>query len=56
MEERWIELESRIAFQDRTIERLAEELVEQERRIEDLGRRLLELARRWERVVPSDDA
>ena len=47
MDERWIELESRIAFQDRTIERLSEELLDHERRIEELSGQLRELVRRW---------
>ena len=48
LEARVTELESRLAFQDDTIQALNDELVEQQRRIERLQLQLAALARRQE--------
>ena len=48
IEARVMELESRLAFQDDTIQALSDELVEQQKRIERLQVQLLALARRQE--------
>lgn len=46
LESRIMELESRLAFQDDTIQALSDELVEQNRRIERMQLQLTVLARR----------
>ena len=45
-DERWIDLESRLAYQDRTIEQQGESLLEQERRLEHLEQALRRLEKR----------
>jgi uncharacterized coiled-coil protein SlyX len=46
--ERWVDLEVRLAYQDRTIEQQAEALLEQGRRLEELEKRVSALMRRFE--------
>jgi len=46
--ERWVDLEVRLAYQDRTIEQQAEALLEQGRRLEELEKRVAALMRRFE--------
>jgi len=46
--ERWVNLEVRLAYQDRTIEQQAEALLEQGRRLEELEKRVAALMRRFE--------
>lgn len=50
LEARIMELESRLAFQDDTIQALSDELLEQNRRIERLQLQLTSLARRQEEL------
>ncbi|MGG2397506.1 SlyX family protein [Pseudomonas sp. SH1-B] len=50
IEARVMELESRLAFQDDTIQSLSDELVEQSKRIERLQLQLTVLARRQEEL------
>ncbi|CAE6904175.1 MULTISPECIES: SlyX family protein [Pseudomonas] len=50
LEARIMELESRLAFQDDTIQALSDELVEQNRRIERMQLQLTALARRQEEL------
>ncbi|MGN0926350.1 SlyX family protein [Ectopseudomonas mendocina] len=50
LEARIMELESRLAFQDDTIQALSDELLEQSRRIERLQLQLTSLARRQEEL------
>jgi len=50
LESRIMELESRLAFQDDTIQALSDELVEQNRRIERMQLQLTVLARRQEEL------
>lgn len=50
LESRIMELESRLAFQDDTIQALSDELVEQSRRIERMQLQLTVLARRQEEL------
>ena len=50
LEARVMELESRLAFQDDTIQALSDELVEQHKRIERLQLQLSALARRQEEL------
>ncbi|TWC38652.1 SlyX protein [Pseudomonas sp. SJZ079] len=50
MEERVTELESRLAFQDDTIQTLSDELVAQQRLIERLQLQLAALAKRQEDI------
>lgn len=50
LEGRMTELETRLAFQDDTIQALNDELVEQQRRIERLQSQLAALARRQEEL------
>ncbi|EJO94967.1 hypothetical protein A471_05055 [Ectopseudomonas mendocina DLHK] len=50
LEARVTELESRLAFQDDTIQALSDELVEQHKRIERLQLQLSALARRQEEL------
>lgn len=50
LEARVMELESRLAFQDDTIQALSDELVEQNRRIERMQLQLTALARRQEEL------
>lgn len=50
LEARIMELESRLAFQDDTIQALSDELVEQHKRIERLQLQLSALARRQEEL------
>ncbi|MFI8744617.1 SlyX family protein [Pseudomonas sp. NPDC077186] len=50
LEARVMELESRLAFQDDTIQALSDELVEQHKRIERLQLQLTALARRQEEL------
>lgn len=50
LEARVVELESRLAFQDDTIQALSDELAEQQRRIERLQLQLSALARRQEEL------
>lgn len=60
LESRITELESRLAFQDDTIQSLNDELVEQQRRVERLQLQLAHLARRLEETqgagVAQDEA
>ncbi|MFA7822184.1 SlyX family protein [Aeromonas dhakensis] len=49
-ESRIMELESRLAFQDDTIQALSDELLEQNRRIERMQLQLTALARRQEEL------
>lgn len=50
LEARVMELESRLAFQDDTIQALSDELVEQNRRIERMQLQLMALVRRQEEL------
>lgn len=50
LEARIMELESRLAFQDDTIQALSDELLKQSRRIERLQLQLTSLARRQEEL------
>lgn len=50
LESRIMELESRLAFQDDTIQALSDELVEQHKRIERMQLQLTALARRQEEL------
>ncbi|WP_417701223.1 SlyX family protein [Pseudomonas sp.] len=55
LESRIMELESRLAFQDDTIQALSDELVEQNRRIERMQLQLTVLARRQEELSGQAD-
>ena len=53
MEERLTELESRVAFQDDTIQKLNDVLVEQQRQIDQVSRLVTELKQQLESIQPS---
>jgi SlyX protein len=54
MDQRMIELETRVAYHERTIEQLNEALVDQERRIEKMEKKLETLATRLSDALSDD--
>ncbi len=56
LEERVIELETKVAFQDDTIQKLNEVVIEQEKSIELLTRQAAELIVRLKELTPSNIA